>query len=994
MRRIRGRVDVISAQWLAELTGGTGGTGGRDEARAWQALGVLVHRPVPERVACEVSVSSASAELRALEQAPGDPRRAQALSAALAERAAADPDFRAGLDDWRRGSRSDPDTPVSAAGSASDVTNRVSGGMFFSAVFQGRDITVQMPRETPRAASGLPVRAANFTGREDQLAELLDLLRPQVEPREGPVAAVVTGLAGVGKTELVLQAGARATAEPGWFPGGVLFVDLFGYDRERRLPPERVLGPWLRALGIADADIPADAQARVALYRSVLTACAEHGRRVLVIIDNAAGASEVIPLLPGDGRNAALITSRHTLDVGARLCDLDVLAADAAVDLIRGLLRHARGPQDTRVDDEPGDAVRIAGFCGHLPLALRICSALLADTPGRPLAALAQALADAQRRLDHLTREDRAVRAAFDLSHQHLERVSPSCARLFRLLPLNPGPDIATAGAARLCGTDETTAEVMLHDLARAHLIEPARIWGRWRMHDLVRLYADERGEARADADQTEAALARLLEYYARTAAAADTHLKGPAQPPAPAFRDRAQALSWLDDEFGNLICAAAFSFAQGHPAVTVALATSLTEFCALRLRFEEMTLLAGVALPACRWAGDREAEGRAQQLLGLSMMLPGRSREAVEPFRTAAALFREAGAGQSEATALALLALVLTDTGRLTEAEEAHQRALAVHRETGDRGGEGRAAGVDTLRLIGAGQDDRAITTLHQGLLICRESGDRFGEGRLLGLLGVVQGRTGQERQGVETLEQAALVFREIGDRRVEGEIQGDLGEALVRMGQFAEAVQALEEAAACSAETGNIAHEHRRLATLGAALYRLGRYDEAADTIRQALAAHHGHEYEPNDAQHQGVLLDSLGAALLAAQHYEEAADHLRQSIAHSRETGQRRAEAESLNRLGLALSMTGQKEDASAAFQQSITLFREFADSQREAIVSTNLGSHLLRSGHPGEAVLALHHVLTSCQDTGDVPAKSVALELLKAARNRTRQTGHGS
>jgi hypothetical protein len=241
-------VKVISAEWLAGLTVGTRG---RHDERAWRDLVALVHRPPPERPVPGVAVSSA-AELRALEQAPGDPRRAQALSAALAERANADPDFRANLDEWRSTSRREPHKPAPATGSASKATNHVSGGTFFNAVIQGRDITVQLPRETPRAMSGLPVRAANFTGRDVQLGEPLDLLRPDVAGlRQRPVAAAVTGLAGVGKTELVLQAAARAIAEPSWFPGGVLFVDLFGYDGELRLSPERALGPWLRALGVA-----------------------------------------------------------------------------------------------------------------------------------------------------------------------------------------------------------------------------------------------------------------------------------------------------------------------------------------------------------------------------------------------------------------------------------------------------------------------------------------------------------------------------------------------------------------------------------------------------------------------------------------------------------------------------------------------------------------------------------------------------------------------
>src|ERR1051325_10315550 len=191
------------------------------------------------------------------------------------------------------------------------ASNHISGGVFFHAVIQGRDITVQLPPQITPALAGPPPASPTFTGRDTHLAQLLEDLAPDQTRQQAVLVTAVAGLAGVGKTELALQTAAQALRQPGWFPGGVLFVDMFGYDRDRYLSPERALDGLLRALGMPGEHIPADLQDRSRLYRSVLGAYAEQGRRILVVIDNASAAEQVRPLLPSDGTTATLITSRH-----------------------------------------------------------------------------------------------------------------------------------------------------------------------------------------------------------------------------------------------------------------------------------------------------------------------------------------------------------------------------------------------------------------------------------------------------------------------------------------------------------------------------------------------------------------------------------------------------------------------------------------------------------------------------------------------------------
>ncbi|ADI08044.1 transcriptional regulator [Streptomyces bingchenggensis BCW-1] len=419
----------------------------------------------------------------------------------------------------------------------------------------------------------MPAPSSAFTGRDTILNTLTAALRPG-SSEDTPPLHVVAGLAGVGKTELVLHVANRVLNQDSWFPGGVLFIDLFGYAPERRLSPGRALGSLLQALAVPDEYMPAELQDRARLYRSVLASYAQQGRRILVVLDNALDGAQVEPLLPGDPGIPVLVTSRHTLaDLDARLHDLSVLDPKHAVDLLRLVLRRAHGRDDTRVDDAMDSAENIVQLCGLLPLALRIVAALLADQPRRPLSSMEQALSDTHRRLQRLSRGSLAVRAAFELSYQHLPSEQ---ARLFRLLPVNPGPDISTDSAGRLADIEPYAAEEILESLTRGHLVETGASYGRWRMHDLIRIYADELGRSR-DKDGRPAAVQRLLLHYKDFTLDAGSQF-APEVPVSDRF-SRAAALSWLDDEVSNIVAAAPYASAEGYPSIAVTLVASISQY-------------------------------------------------------------------------------------------------------------------------------------------------------------------------------------------------------------------------------------------------------------------------------------------------------------------------------------------------------------------------------------------------------------------------------
>ena len=413
--------------------------------------------------------------------------------------------------------------------SDSGTGNTVSGGTVQN-LLQGRDFrnvtfNTGQAAAAPVALAQLPAPVAGFTGREAELAQVTGLLSPAAGAGAVVVSAVA-GLAGVGKTALAIQA-AHAARAVGWFPGGVLFVDLHGYD-ETPVQPAQALDALLRALGIPAEHIPPGTEERAGLYRSALAAITDP---VLVVVDNASAEAQVRPLLPGPGPHRALVTSRHTLaGLGARLLDVEVLAEQTAIALVGEVLRAAR-PGDDRITSDPQAARRLAGVCGGLPLALRITAALLAADPALTVAELAGQLRDEVGRLAALRYDDGggtsapSVAAAFDLSYRRLDE---DAARLFRLLPVNPGPDVSTAAAAALAGQPAGAARMVLGRLVRAHLVEPAGAGtARWRMHDLLRLYSSRLSGTDDGAKEREQARDRLLDYYLTRTRAADAHLRG-----------------------------------------------------------------------------------------------------------------------------------------------------------------------------------------------------------------------------------------------------------------------------------------------------------------------------------------------------------------------------------------------------------------------------------------------------------------------------------
>jgi tetratricopeptide (TPR) repeat protein/transcriptional regulator with XRE-family HTH domain len=522
------------------------------------------------------------------------------------------------------------------------------------------------------AAAGLcelPGSVGDFTGRVAELAWISQLMDPLEESAGWSGAAVISGGAGLGKTTLVLRAAHRLRDR---FPDGVHFVDALGMS-ERPIASDEILARVLQALGVRDQQIPEDAAERAGRYRQLL-----RERRVLVIVDDAASESQVRPMVPGAGRSQLLVTSRRLLAglEGVRRLHLDPMPAADAFGLLRRILTERA---DVPRDD---DLHRLVDLLGGLPLAVRIVGNRLVSRPTWSAADLIARLSVAERRLDQLSAGDLKVEAAFEMSYEQL----PDATRqLFRRGALVPGPDYSAALAAVLGGVTVPVAEDHLDDLVDLGLIGTAE-GGRYRFHDLVRLYAQQRLRQEDPTDEVTAIRRRMVDWLLTTLT--DAGLWFEPNPPGPAgsaFDSLDEAEAWVRMEAEHWFPALrAAEVAGDHHAVVTAVsalhwfsyrwaywprwpdvftlafdsAVSLgdtgrqAEFLnylawtyTLSWRDHAQALAyAGRALDLARQAGDVLQEGRAWQHTARAHHMRQDPHAAMDAVRAAAERFEQAG--------------------------------------------------------------------------------------------------------------------------------------------------------------------------------------------------------------------------------------------------------------------------------------------------------------------------------------------------------------
>jgi len=628
------------------------------------------------------------------------------------------------------------------------------------------------------APAQLPPDVRGFAGRE---AELRQLDAASVGAATVMISAV-DGTAGVGKTALAVHWAHRVAHR---FGDGQLYVDLQGFDPAGSpLTPGEVVRRFLAAFGTPPDRVPPDLEAQIGLYRSVLA-----GRRVLVVLDNARDAAQVRPLLPGAPGCMVVVTSRNRLvglvaATGARPLTLDLLPATDARDLL------ARRVGADRVAAEPDAVADIIAACARLPLALSVVAARATMHPHFGLAALAGELDRARGSLEEFAGTDPATnaRAVFSWSYRQL---TDGAARLFRLLGLHPGPDVATPAAAGMAELSVARVRPLLAELTGAHLLAE-HAPGRYTCHDLLRVYAAEQA-ARVDPEaERRGAVLRAFAHYTSHADAADRllspHRDGPTTSPdvpGPApVADRAEALAWFHAEHPVLV--RFIRHRSGFDAHTCHLAWMLTRYLSYQGRWQDSITVLEAARDAAERLADAHGLAYAHRMTGCAHVRLGRFEEAHRHLREAIERYRGIGDLSGEAHAERHYAWLLERQHRYRDALPHARRAYELFRAADHRHGIGRA--LNAIGWFQAVLDDLddAVDYCQRALALQQELGDRYGQAETWDSLGYAHHKLGRHAQAITCYQTAAELYRQFDDRYNQADTMASLGDVHAVVGDL----------------------------------------------------------------------------------------------------------------------------------------------------------------------------------------------------------------
>jgi tetratricopeptide (TPR) repeat protein/transcriptional regulator with XRE-family HTH domain len=824
--------------------------------------------------------------------------------------------------------------------------------------------------EATPATRALPRDTASFIGRE---AELDQLMGPVLGADSGGRVSIyaIGGMAGIGKTALAVHAAHRLAPQ---FPDGQVLLPLHGHT-PGQLPvhPEDALASLLLIAGVSAGQIPPGLEARTALWRDHLA-----GKKMLLVLDDAAGHEQVTPLLPGTGGSLVLITSRRHLAAldDARSISLDALSADQAAKL---LVRLA-----DRADLDPTDPAigEITKLCEYLPLAVGILARQLHLHPTWTVGELSADLAAATERLELLDTENLSVAVAFDLSYAEL---SPAQQRLFRQLGLHPGTEFDAYAAAALGDTDLSTARRCLEDLYERYLIdEPAR--GRYRLHDLIREHA--RTLAAADhPDARQPALERLLGYYAYTAAASDRLLAlhpGTRPDPAavgarpaatPALGNQVKALDWSRMERANLLACLDYASRGGDQDRVVAFTTGLSSLLRIDGPWTDAVTLHTAAVSAARKRGNKPAQATALNDLGSMRQFVGDYREATEALREALDIYQELRNQLGQADILSNLGLVYWLASDFPGAARALEQALSIFRAIGDVHGEANALLDLGATQIVTGYTADAVQAMEQALEIYRGLGEREDEAQALLDLGNARLETGDYPGAAQVIEQGRGIARELDDRRGEAWVNIYLGRLGRLTGDYAGGTQALEKALDIFGDLGDTRGRGNAFVCLGAIRRLTGDLNGAADSIETARGIY----VDLGEPRGRARALCELGIVRLLTADYPSAAEALAEALSIFRDIGDRSGEAEALNEISTLDRVRGDLAQATAGHQEALTLAREIGSSWREAHALAGLGRVSRAAGHTAEAEVHLSQAQEIFHRIGAAEAAGVTVEL---------------
>ncbi|MEU7871833.1 tetratricopeptide repeat protein [Dactylosporangium sp. NPDC049140] len=798
------------------------------------------------------------------------------------------------------------------------LTGQSFGGTFNQ--FAGDQYNIVVAAATPPPPRMRTLRAdiATFTGRDEQIQRIL----AGIADGTASICAL-DGMPGVGKTALALRVAHRIADR---YPDGQLFVDLHAHSADHQpAEPAEVLAVLLAAAGVPPEQIPAATDERAAAWRDLVA-----GRRMLLLLDNAADVRQIAALLPGAASCLVLVTSRQRLaglrrDYGATLLTVDTLPVPDAVALFARV--H---PRPLRADEHAA-AEALVRLCGRLPLAITIVAAGADAEAGhvRDLLADLESARDRLAGIDaHLEDGTVGVASAFQLSYA---RLGADRQAVLRLLSIAPGGDIGPPAVAALTGLPLDEAHRRLRELHTHRLLEQ---FGhqRYGLHDLVGRYL----RAKAEPGEGDPAVERLLAHYQALAALASDQLSGysirtgsTAPPDAPDLLGFAGAAAWMRAERGNLLAALRCAEERGWSER----ADDLTYSCVTVVNLDGPLTL-GIELverynTAARRRGNRQNEAWALGQLGSFRSRLGDYPAARENFEAAVLIHRELGQREVEAWALHELGVVQALTGAPGTALATLEQALAIRQETGNAAGQVFTANIIRAVRLAVSREFDGDPELEQAVEGRRAAGDHAGEATALRAWGVLRRFHGDPAAAVPLFERALAVRRRLGDRLGEADLQGQLAAALSATGEHAAATAHLETALGTARELAERSVEADLLRQLGETRTGGGDHAGAAEVLREALAI----VEDLGNRRAETQVLKALGEAHRAAGRYDEARLALQRAATIDRDNGNLYDEAGTSGRLATVLRLSGRPAEAAIALERAVEAGTR-SDNRRQA------------------------------------------------------------
>ncbi|GAA1605006.1 DNA-binding SARP family transcriptional activator [Actinoplanes couchii] len=733
----------------------------------------------------------------------------------------------------------------------------------------------------------LPPDLPDYTGFAGPAAGAVTELRGSAT---SPVV-VVSGPGGAGKTAFAVHV-AHAVRER--YPDGLLFLNVGGADP---LEPAEALSRLLRMLGVTDADAQgnADLREREARYRAALA-----GRRVLVVVDDAVGARQIHPFLPGDAGSALLVTSRNrlvTLPATHRV-ELGTMSVGEARELLTRVIGVGRA------DADPAQTHRLIRLCARLPLAVRVAGARLAARPHWSVAQLADRLDDERRRLDELAVDDLEVRAGIAVGYRGL---SPRAQAAFRALGCLDPPVVTALTLAALLDTTLDEADDLAEEITDARLLDVVGADGqctRYRMHDLVRLYAGELADgARDTVTGAVAAQLRLVEHLAHQLPVATPRLYHPDGLPEPrdhwtATIARLDLREWFDAEEPALIAAVERAAALDLVAPACGLADALVfASFAARNNFDGWERTHTAASAAARRAGDRLAEAAMECGIGQLRYAQDRFPESRRHFSRAAALFESAGHDRGQAVALNGLGTVGRELGEHAVALPQINRARDMLDRLGDVAGVAHAHYSLGFAHRELGDDEIALGHLGAALDRYRRLGHRRGELVAIRGMGLVHRARGELDEAAELCGAAHVIATGIGDTHLAAYTAQALAKVWIRQGDP----------------------------------------ERGREPLRVALAATTGR----HDGHGTALVTRTIGELHLAAGRVADAAGLLESAAGQWQAIGMRLPRARTLRDLGAARCATGDHETAHRHWAAAAETFHALGVREKDELTSWRAG-----------------------------------------------------